>query len=1005
MRRLVLFLLVVPFAVPALVLAGTTGKIKGKVTDKETKEALVGATVQIQGTTLGGSTNAEGEYTILNIPAGTYTLRTNYVGYSPTTVSNVRVNNDLTTELSLEVESEAVSLQGMEIVAERPIVNKNATNAVRITTSEDIGALPVRGINNIVALSPGVVLQDNTVFIRGGRQDEVGFYLEGVSITNPMLGGRAVNLVQDAVEEIQVQAGGYNAEFGGANSGIIQQQLRSGTSDIKASLHYVTDNLSFSGKSKAFDGKKRLGAYWYGYNELTATLSGPVLDERFKFFGLFNYNYQRDATPQAYPGINLGRIGDPTSGDTITLNYAAGALAKNPLEQYTGTGTLTLDFTPLTFRLAGTYTGGKGYNAFNGSRNQGNIANILDLDRLEEVNQKNGAVSLKITHLLSPSTFYEVTGGYFIQSQTNFDPILREDYLSYGDSVANAAAGVIWQRNANDARTGTTGRYQRPTSLSVLGFAFNAPGDVMSTFGKFKRTNISLTAALYSQVGKEHSIKIGGDFQRHTIRNYFWGNNAVMSLPNLIATNDALPDGDPNKLTREQLFINAGVNAFGYDVFGNETSASGVVGAKHPIFASGYIQDKIEYQDLVLNAGLRFDYISTDNYTLIDPTRPERSINYNTGEINEAGLVKTAAFSSVSPRIGLSFPVSDRTVFHTQYGKFVQQSRLRDIYQGLYATGANLRGGFFIGNPVGFDVRPTRTTQYEVGFTQQVSDFASFDITAYYKDIKDQIVTRQINTATGSPFGAYAVLANGDFATTKGLEITFNMRRQKRIQINANLSFQDARGTGSFPNSNRGIVGAPLDGVTIFTPQYVSPLEFNNAVRGSINLDYHFAKNDGPSALQQAGISLLMSFNSGHPFTRGIGGQSLEQDARDRQPIEAMNSSTTPWVLQVDLRIDKSFDILDRLAANVYLQVINLFDTRNIQNVFLRTGSTDDDGFLSNPEQGGRLTATYGPQYASMYKAINLDYSEQYQAAPFLATAPQFYGPPRQVRLGVRLDY
>ncbi len=82
----------------------------------------------------------------------------------------------------------------------------------------------MRGINNILSLSPGVVVQDNTVFIRGGRQDEVGYYLDGVSITNPVLGGRAVNIVQDAVEEIQVQAGGYNAEFGGANSGIIQKR-------------------------------------------------------------------------------------------------------------------------------------------------------------------------------------------------------------------------------------------------------------------------------------------------------------------------------------------------------------------------------------------------------------------------------------------------------------------------------------------------------------------------------------------------------------------------------------------------------------------------------------------------------------------------------------------------------------------------------------------------------------------------------------------------------------
>ena len=182
------------------------------------------------------------------------------------------------------------------------------------------------------------------------------------------------------------------------------------------------------------------------------------------------------------------------------------------------------------------------------------------------------------------------------------------------------------------------------------------------------------------------------------------------------------------------------------------------------------------------------------------------------------------------------------------------------------------------------------------------------------------------------------MLTNGDFATTKGVELAFNMRRRERLQVNANLSFQDAQGTGSFPNSQRGIVGAPLDGVTIFKPQYISPLEYNNSFRGSLNLDYRFAKDDGPKWLQEFGISSLITFNSGHPYTLGKGGADLEGDARDRQPLQALNTSTTPWIFQVDLRIDKTVNIIDKLNANIYIYVINLFDRKNIENVFLRTG-------------------------------------------------------------------
>ncbi|HEX9006638.1 MAG TPA: TonB-dependent receptor [Bacteroidota bacterium] len=987
----------------APLLAFGSGRIRGHVTDKTTGEALVGANVSVTGTALGASTDPNGDYTIPNVTAGTYTVRATFVGYAPTVISNIRVNTDLTTSLDITLTGEAVTLSAIEIVAEKPLVNKNATNAVRITTGDDIASLPVRGINNILALSPGVVVQDNTVFIRGGRLDEVGYYLEGMSISNPMLGGRAVTLVQDAVEEIQVQAGGYNAEFGGANSGIVQQQLKTGTTDWKASAQYVTDNITFAPRSKALDGRQRLGTYGYGYNEFTGTLSGPVLDERFKLFGLINYLYQRDQAPQPFPGIHLGTLVGET-GDVVNLTYPAGPLRKNSLQQYNGTGTFTMDFSPLTVRLAGTYTRGTTFNPYNTHRNAGAIANFLNEGRIEQIDQRNGSGSVKLTHLLSARTYYEVSAGYFYQFQKNFDPILEDNFLGYGDSVANAQAGVIWQRSAADIAAGQLGRFIRPTRLVVDGFPFNAPGDILAGYAKVKRENLSLSGALSTQLG-EHTLKVGGEFQRYTIRNYAWGNDGVFSLAGLLAQNDALAAGDPHKLTVEQILINAGVNNFGYDVLGRETSAGGITGAKHPVFAAAYLQDKIEYHDLVVNIGLRFDYIRTDSKAFIDPSHPELTIDYTSGAINPAGLVDVPAFNGISPRVGLSFPVTDRTVFHTQFGQFVQQSRLRDIYQGLYLTASNIRGGLFIGTPVGFDVRPERTTQYEIGFTQQVGDFASFDVTGYYKDIKDQVVYSQQTTAQGSPLGAYYNFVNGDFATTRGLELTFAMRRQKRVQVNASFAFQDARGTGSFPNSNRGIVGAPLDNVTLFAPQYIAPLEFNNTMRGNINVDYRFGKGDGGPILEQLGASLLLSFNSGHPYTRGMGGASLENDARDRQPVEPLNASTTPWVFQVDMRLDKTFRLTDRLSANLFVYVINLFDTRNVQNVFLRTGTTTDDGYLSNPTLGAPLLKTFGPQYADLYRAINIDYYETYLNAPFLNTVPYFYGPPRQIRLGVRLEY
>ena len=464
-----------------------------------------------------------------------------------------------------------------------------------------------------------------------------------------------------------------------------------------------------------------------------------------------------------------------------------------------------------------------------------------------------------------------------------------------------------------------------------------------------------------------------------------------------------------------------GVNNYGYDLNGDvydgaDNYLTGQIGPKKPVFGGAYVQDRMEYENLIINAGLRYDYINTDNISFVDPLHPEYSIDFNTQEVLPAGLVETPSFSSISPRLGFSFPITDVTVFHAQYGKFVQQTRLRDIYLGMYAISYNLQGKFFIGTPVGYNVRPTRTTQYEIGFTQQIGDFASFDITGFYKDIQDQVVYRQQKTGSEgapSPYPAYALLTNGDFATTKGVEVSFNMRRVERFRINGSISFQDARGTGSYPNGQAGIVGAPLDGVTVFTPQYVTPLDYNRPLSGNLNVDYRFGKGDGGPIFQELGASLLFLFGSGHPYTQGEGKGnntgSLEGDSRFRSPTEPLNASLTPATFQVDLRVDKTVNLFDQLNMNVYVYVINLFDTRNVQNVFLRTGSATDDGYLSDYNLGGQLAEQNGPEFVALYNAINIDYYQAYQRAggqnQGAAGSSFLFGPPRQIRLGIRLEY
>ncbi|HXX62233.1 MAG TPA: TonB-dependent receptor, partial [Bacteroidota bacterium] len=229
MQRKLVVLLLISALVPSLVFA--SGKIKGKVADAGTGEPLVGANVLIQGTSMGAATNTSGEFTVLNVPAGTYSLKTSYVGYQAITLNNIRVNNDLTTEANFQLPAEGVQVAIVEIVAERPMVNKSATNAVRIIDNDFFNNLPARGLDAAVSLQPGVyeVPGTNTVYIRGGRPDEVGYNVEGVGVSDPLYGGRGLSVIAEALEQTQVQAGGYNAEYGGANAGIVSSQLRTGS--------------------------------------------------------------------------------------------------------------------------------------------------------------------------------------------------------------------------------------------------------------------------------------------------------------------------------------------------------------------------------------------------------------------------------------------------------------------------------------------------------------------------------------------------------------------------------------------------------------------------------------------------------------------------------------------------------------------------------------------------------------------------------------------------------
>ena len=246
--------------------AGVTGKITGKVLDKETGEALPGANIIVDGTMMGSAADIEGNYTILNVPPGNYTLIASMIGYSSTKVKDVRVSIDLTTTVNFELSSEVLVGEVVSIVAERPLIQKDVTASTKIASQEQIQAIPVATVQGALAVAPGASSSGRNMHMRGGRSGEIQYVVDGISVEDVLVGGYALNVGREAVAEMQLISGGFNAEYGNAQSGVVLLTTRDGQSDqYRGKILYKTDDFGGSG----------LGENSENYDLVEASIGGP----------------------------------------------------------------------------------------------------------------------------------------------------------------------------------------------------------------------------------------------------------------------------------------------------------------------------------------------------------------------------------------------------------------------------------------------------------------------------------------------------------------------------------------------------------------------------------------------------------------------------------------------------------------------------------------------------------------------------------------------------------
>ena len=938
-RAMWLFALVACVGLAPSALAGTTGKLSGKVVN-EKKEPLPGVNIRIEGQRLGAITDDQGEYFIIGVPAGTYTVRINLMGYRPFAAFNVVLSPDFTTSLDVTLSSEAVQLGEVHVDATRPLLQKDATGTTRFLSAEDIQRLPTRGYRDAAAQQTGVVnfarqidnesQNNNTLIIRGGRPNETAYFVDGVSQQDPLTGTSSTAISNNAISEVVVMTGGFNAEYGRIMSGAVNVVTREGGPKYFGGVEAVSDVLA----------GKWVGADKTDYNIYDVSLGGPlgIKHDNVTFYASAERRWQGDRSPSFIPTEFAQQL------DAAGLT--AGRKPNNSSAGYTLQGKLAWHLGDKATLRASGIGSEDDWREFRQSY-------LFDIAHTPRYLDRNQSYSLTYNQVLSPKSFYNLGANYFSTTRKRGDGVAFDNLAGYYVPGGNPL-------------------YDTDVPL------FNLPGHVWDDYLQRKSGYWGATGSMTSQVTPYHQLKYGGDFERHTLRlfdHYF--------PTELGGTNPDLTNWDGYGY---QMKVTYDANGVVKKVDLVETD-NGRDGAKHPRTWSAYVQDKFERGGVVVNGGLRYDYINVDTPALVSeqfPLGPPDSALPDS--LNASDLVSNRTYTRLSPRLGIAFPMDERTILHFNYGQFYQQPNLQDLYVNYRFLQYKVQtGGYFVGfgNP---NLRPERTTAYEVGIQRQLGDNVRLDLTSYYKDVKDLV---EITSIPSNP-KSFSSYRNRDFGTIKGLDVGLAIRPTNHLSGSLAYSLSFAEGTGSVSQSQRNIAWVGTE-----VPKQTAPLDFDQRHKISMNLDWRLGKGEGPTwgkwrALEHTDINVLYNVASGTPYTPTKVYNEVTLAAVASEPSGPLNSRYGPWTSTIDVKASRGFN-LGGLNLEAFVWALNLLDTRNPTAVYTSTGSTESTNWLNTDDGIAFVNNTASKNGEALYHLAENN--------------PNLFSNPRLVRFGIRTNF
>jgi outer membrane receptor protein involved in Fe transport len=978
-------------------LLAQTGTISGTVYGSADGKPLAYANVIILGTNLGAMSLNDGKFTIKGVPAGTYTIKAMMMGFKAEEKTGVTVNSGKDTRLDFRLDQTIVmKTQEIIVTAEKKMVEVTASDTRAAVSSQQLEEMPVDDVLDAVALKAGIVKQGDEMHVRGGRSGEVQIQIDGVPVDDP-LGGGTVGVGLLGTSGSEIVSGGMDAEYGDAQSAVINISTKEGGRRFAGEFRYFTDDFGRQDKTYTNFDRVSLGfggpTWWKSFryyvsgeatfSDTENTTIEPRKEHKVTDWLKFrerqseNYNFQTKLT------YNRQRI--KVTGEAIFSRSHRDEYHNNwNIEGYVGQIyyfqrlTLVIDTDPPTMSFFGITR-----------IDHGEWAEVEDPVQRERL--LNVRPVVVVQEMRDPQTGEVVQEWYHNFRAATIGGV---DVI-WDENILNASGAVIYRRpwvlfsgyqypysefkpfirdpqGADSSFTAFNSATRTPERESdhmqfKIGFNHNITSKLLYSI-KLSRLELHSTRTVYDEYGNPKAphefnsaglptLLPNGAFLLGGLSNATWYTDDAS--PYFVTAYDYPSYTDQKTLqylmradvTSEQFKghrVKSGVQLIYNDLSDDDRffpaqtrfdSDTGMMqqGLNVNVYrnfnteGAFYAQDKWEYEGMVVNGGLRFEFFSTGN---------NNEIMIHSSEVEQE--VDEWKFN-ISPRLGFAFPITDRDKFFFHYGRFTQWPSRVYLFRTQQAIGSTGT----LGNP---NLEPELTVSYQAGISHQFTDDIAGNFIVFNKDIFGLISsTRVTDDSTGIQSWRYI---NKTYASSRGLEISLEKRLTRRLGFEVYYTYSFADGVASdadFGRSAEGLTHLPTDELSLDWDQ-----------RHTFNVTMRLQDQN------KWGATAIYQYGSGLPWT------PVDRFARLADPM---------WENSQRLEPSHRLSVQGRKQFNVYGRELTLFfEGRNLldDDILLPMGTAPGvfPGMVNTGmDNGSYLTETgrYGGAYLQDINDDGLD--------------------------------